>query len=259
MNPNYSIMTQARLKELAPLLTNQRGVFWQRSKIRLELPILPGVGRYTFDLKKESFGNGITTFPMKRDDVVVFNGIGVLLSLSHKVNGTEVEELYSFAPKNDDATPSVYPVGFKNGNIESLYNGFLEWTVGSVVAWDNYAMESFKKVFRQQGAFVLSSEDEPVQEGIQPEHDIYDMLQPVLAKYFVSGMQDHQMTVNFPAAGLDFDLNDETYTAKLVLYIDCFKAKNGTKLLNVVVNGERVSFENSDNPLVVSSWSASNA
>ncbi len=259
MNQNYSIMTQARLKELSPLLANQRGIFWQRSKIRLELPILKGVGRYTFDLKKESFGNGLTTFPLKRDDVIVPNGIGVLISISHKVNGTEVEELYSFAPKNDGTNPSVFPVGFMSGQIESLYNGFLEWTVGSVVAWDNYAMESFKKVFRQQGAFVLNSDDADVQEGIQPEHDIYDMLQPVLAKYFVSGMQDHQMTVNFPAAGLEFPLNDENYTAKLVLYIDCFKAKNGTKLLNVVVNGEKVSFDNADNPLVVSSWSASNA
>lgn len=259
MNQNYEIMTKARLKELAPLLANVRGVFWQRSKIRIELPILPGVGRYTFDLKKESFGNGITTFPLKRDDVIVPNGIGVLLSLSHKVNGTEVEELFSFAPKNDGKNPSVFPVGFTSNNIESLYNGFFEWTVGSLVAWDNYAMESFKKVFRQQGAFVLNSDDAAVQEGIQPEHDIYDLLQPILAKYFVSGMQDHQMTVNFPAAGLEFPLNDETYTAKLVLYIDCFKAKNGTKLLNVVVDGRKVSFEDSDNPLVVSSWTASNA
>lgn len=251
MNPNYSIMTQARLKELMPLVAGKRGIFLQRTKLRLEQDILPGVGRYTFDIKKESFGNGLTTFPLKRDDVVVPNGIGVLISISHVVNGTEVEELYSFAPKNDGETPSVFPIGFKTDAIENLYNGFLEWTVGSLVAWDGYAMENFKKVPRQQGAFVLNSSDEAQHEGIQIEHHIEDMLQPVLAKYFVAGTQDHQMTVNFPAAGLEFPLNDETYKAKLVLYIDCFKIKNGTKLIDVQIDDQ--------NPLAVAAWAASNA
>lgn len=251
MNPNYSIMTQARLKELMPLVAGKRGIFLQRTKIRLEQPILPGVGRYSFDLKKEAFGNGLTTFPLKRDDIIIPNGIGVLIALSHTVNGTEVEELYSFAPKNDGTNPSVFPVGFTSDSIEALYNGFFEWTVGSLVAWENYAMENFKKVPRQQGAYVLKSDDSASQEGIQVEHHIEDMLQPVLAKYFVAGTQDHTMTVNFPAAGLSFPLNAEGYTAKLVLYLDCFKIKNGTKLVNVDIDN--------DNPLVAAAWSASNA
>ena len=250
-NLNYNIMTQARLKELMPLVAGHKGIFLQRTKLRLEQPILPGVGRYSFDLKKESFGNGLTTFPLKRDDVVILNGIGVLISLSHEVNGTEVEQLYSFAPKNDGVNPSVFPIGFTNDSIENLYNGFLEWTVGSIVAWDTYAMENFKKVPEQEGAFVLDSNDDPVQEGIQVEHHIEDMLQPVLAKYFVAGTQDHSMTVNFPAAGLTFPLNDTNYTAKLVLYIDCFKIKNGTKVIDVRIDDE--------NPLAVAAWSASNA
>lgn len=251
MSKNYSIMTQARLKELMPLVAGRSGIFVQRTKLRMELPIEPGVGQYIFDLKKESFANGLTTFALKRDDVVIPNGIGVFISLSHKVNGTEVEQLYSFAPKNDGTNPSVFPVGFKTDAIENLYNGFLQWTVGSTVAWENYAMENFKKVFRQQGAFVFSSDGASVQEGIQPEHNIEDMLQPVLAKYYVAGTQDHQMTVNFPAAGLTFPLNNEEYTAKLVLYFDCFKIKNGTKLIDVKIDDS--------NPLAVASWSAANA
>lgn len=253
MSKNYSLMTQARLKELMPLVAGKRGIFVQRTKLRMELPILEGVGQYIFDIKKESFANGLTTFALKRDDIVIPNGIGIFIAISHKhpQTNTDIEELYSFAPKNDGVKPSVFPVGFTTDAIENLYNGFLQWTVGSTVAWENYAMENFKKVFRQQGAFVLSSEDAAVQEGIQPEHNIEDMLQPILAKYFVAGTQDHQMTVNFPAAGLQFPLNKEGYTAKLVLYWDCFKIKNGTKLINVGIDDS--------NPLAVAAWSAANA
>lgn len=252
---NFDQITQARLKELMALVANKKGVFVQRTKLRMELPIEPGVGQYIFDLKKESLGNGLTSFVLKRDDIIVPNAIGFLISISHKVNGTEVSQLYSFAPKNDGAHPSVFPVGFQTDAIENLYNGFVQWTVGSIVAWENYPMEAFKKVFRQQGAFVLDSQDAAVSEGIQPEHDIERMLQPVLAKYLVAGTQDHTMTVNFPAAGLTFPLCDKDgvttdYTAKLVLYMDAFKIKNGTKIVNVAIDDS--------NPLAQAAWSANN-
>lgn len=255
MIQDFNAMTQARLRELMSLVAGKRGVFVQRTKLRMELPIEPGVGQYIFDLKKESLGNGLTTFALKRDDIVVPNAIGFLIAISHKVKGTEVEELYSFAPKNDGTNPSVFPVGFQTDQIENLYNGFLNWTVGSTVAWENYPMESFKKVFRQQGAFVLDSADAAVAEGIQPEHEIERMLQPVLAKYFIAGTQDHQMTVNFPAAGLTFPLCDKDgvttdYTAKLVLYMDAFKIKNGTKIVNVNID--------ESNPLAQAAWSINN-
>lgn len=256
MIQDFNAMTQARLKELMSLVANKRGVFVQRTKLRMELPIQAGIGQYIFDLKKESLGNGLTTFALKRDDIVVPNAIGFLIAISHKVNGTEVEELYSFAPKNDGTNPSVFPVGFQTDAIENLYNGFLNWTVGSTVAWENYPMEAFKKVFRQQGAYVLNSSDVAVHEGIQPEHDIEKMLQPVLAKYYIAGTQDHQMTVNFPAAGLTFPLCDKNgvttdYTAKLVLYMDAFKIKNGTKIVNVNID--------ESNPLAQASWAIANA
>ena len=248
---DYNSIIRARLKELQQLIVNKKGVFWQRSKIRMELPIESGVGQYIFDLKKESLANGLTHFVLKRDDIIVPNGIGVFIALSHKVNGTEVEQLFSFAPKNDGTHPSVFPVGFTTDAIENLYNGNMSWQVGSIMAWENYAMENFKKVFRQQGAFVLSSEDAAVQECIQPEFDITKMLQLVLAKYYVAGTQDHTITINFPAAGLEFPLNAEGYTAKLVLYYDVFKLKNGTKLINVGIDDS--------NPLAVAAWSAANA
>lgn len=251
---NFDQITQTRLKELMALVANKAGVFVQRTKLRMELPIEDGIGQYIFDLKKESLGNGLTSFVLKRDDIIVPNALGFLIAISHKVNGTEVEELYSFAPKNDGSTPSVFPVGFQTDAIENLYNGFIQWTVGSTVAWENYPMEAFKKVFRQQGAYVLDSNDAAVQEGIQPEHQIEKMLQPILAKYYIAGTQDHQMAVNFPAAGLTFPLCDKDgvttdYKAKLVLYMDAFKIKNGTKILNVVTD---------ENPLAQAAWSAAN-
>lgn len=235
---NFDVMTQARFKELMSLVKGVQGVFVQRSKLRMELPIEDGIGQYIFDLKKESLGNGLTSFVLKRDDIVVPNAIGFLIAISHKVNGTEVEELYSFAPKNDGTNPSVFPVGFKTDSIENLYNGHAQWTVNSTLAWDSYPMEAFKKVFRQEGAFVLDSNDAAVRECIQPEHQIEKMLTPILAKYYIAGTQDHQITVNFPAAGLTFGLCDDNgdttdYKAKLVFYADVFKIKNGTKILDV--------------------------
>ena len=255
----YNSIIRARLKELQALVANKQGVFWQRSKIRMALPILPGIGQYIFDLKKESLANGITDFVLKRDDIVVPNGIGVFINIYHMVGNTKVGQLYSFAPKNDGVNPSVFPVGFKTDNIENLYSGNMSWQVGSVMAWENYAMESFKKVFRQEGAFVLDSNDKAVQECIQPEFDIENMMQLVLAKYYVAGTQDHTVTINFPAAGLDFTLCDKDgdttdYKAELVLYYDVCKLKNGTKLINLESLGA-----SDKNPLVVAAWSAANA
>lgn len=256
---DYNSIIRARLKELQALISNKQGVFWQRSKIRMALPILPGIGQYIFDLKKESMANGMTDFVLKRDDIVVPNAIGVFINIYKMVGNTKVGQLYSFAPKNDGVNPSVFPVGFKSDSIENLYNGHLSWTVGSTVAWDSYAMENFKKVFRQEGAFVLDSNDDAVQECIQPEFDIEKMMQIVLAKYYVAGTQDHEVTIDFPAAGLDFTLCDKNgdttdYKAELVLYYDVFKLKNGTKLINLESLGA-----SDKNPLAVAAWSAANA
>lgn len=256
---DYNSIIRARLKELQALVSNKQGVFWQRSKIRMALPILPGIGQYIFDLKKESLANGMTDFVLKRDDIIVPNGIGVFINIYHMVGNTKVGQLYSFAPKNDGVNPSVFPVGFKTDSIENLYSGNMSWQVGSTMAWENYAMESFKKVFRQQGAYVLNSNNDAVQECIQPEFDIKNMLEIVLAKYYVAGTQDHTITINFPAAGLDFTLCDKNgdttdYKAELVLYYDVFKLKNGTKLIDLVSLGA-----SDKNPLAVAAWSAANA
>lgn len=227
----YSQVIKGRLNELIDQCAGINGLFPQRSKIRLEKVIENGKGQYRFSLKQEEVDN-ITTFGLKRDDVFVPSAIGFLIELSHVVNGTTVRELYSFAPKNDGTHPSVYPAGFQNDSIENLYNGNVQWTVGSTVAWEAYAMENFKKVFRQQGAFVLDSNDDAVQECIQPEHEIGKMLETLYTKYLIAGTQDHVMTVNFDAAGLTFPVTSG-YTAKLVLYMDGFLMKNGTKLLGI--------------------------
>jgi hypothetical protein len=91
-----------------------------------------------------------------------------------------------------------------------------------------YPMENFKKVPETQGAFVLNSADEAVQEGIQVEGDIYDKLALVYPKYTVAGTRDHKITVNFDAANNTFPCT-EGYRANLVLYIDGFLVKGGAE------------------------------
>lgn len=227
---------KARFNEIYQKVAGYKDLFPQKTKLRLELPIENGQGRYVFDLK-EHVVNHVSTFGLNRNDVLVPNAVGILISIGHTVNGTYVEKLYSYAPKNDGVNPSVDPVGFTSNDIDNLYNGNVQWLVGTTQAWEAYPMEDFLKIPRQQGAFVLNNQDAAVQEGIRPEFHIEDCLTLLMPKYYIAGTQDHKITVNFDAAGLTFNLNDNNYTAKLVLYMDAFLIKNGTQLFNSSADG----------------------
>ena len=48
-----------------------------------------------------------------------------------------------------------------------------------------------------------------------------------MPRYTIAGTRDHKISVNFPAAGLSFPLNDSAYEANLVLYMDGFLVKGG--------------------------------
>lgn len=218
-----------------------QGLFPQESKIRIELPLENGKGQYIFDLK-EATVNNVTTQRLNRNDVFVPNSLGVMLAIRHIVNGTPVETLYPYAPFNDGTNPSVHAVGFQNDNIKNLYQGFLQWLVDSTVMLESYPMEKFLKIPRQQGAFVLDSNDAAVQEGIQSEFELDKSLELLMPKYYIAGTRDHKITLNFPAAGLTFPLADANgvttdYTAHIVLYMDGFLIKNGCQTFDGSGNG----------------------
>jgi hypothetical protein len=197
----------------------------QESKLRISLPILDGKSQYIFDIKNAVTDNVVEQH-LDRNDVFVMNQIGVLIGLKNKTTG--VTKLYSYAPKNDGVNPSIHEVGFTDDQIESLYNGILSWNVDNKVMLAAYPMEKFKKVPRQQGAFVLDSNDAAVQEGIQGEWTIDNALELFMPRYTIAGTRDHKIAINFPAAGLQFALNDPThYEASLVLYLDGFLVKGG--------------------------------
>lgn len=236
---------KARYDQIYDRVANYKDMFPQHSKLRIELPLQNGVGRYEYDLK-EAIVNNLTTFCLSRNDVVIPNGAAVLLGIAHKQAGkADVERIFSFPQICDGTRASVSEVGFKNKDIFNLYNGYVQWLVGSTVAWENQPMEDFLKIPRQQGAAVLDSSDAPVIEAIEPEFDIEKMIQLIMAKYFVCGTEDHKLTVNFPATGLDFGLaaadgtpiTDGSYEARLILYFDVILVKNGTKLFNTTGDG----------------------
>lgn len=199
-------------------------IYPESSKLRLSLPIKNGKGQYIFDIKN-AVVDGVVEQHLDRNDVFIPNKWGVLIGLKHKTTG--VEQLYSWAPKNNGADPSVAPVGFVDDQIETLYSGFLAWNVDNQVMLSAYPMEKFKKVFRQQGAFVLDSGDTAVAEGIQPEWSIDKALELIIPRYTIAGTRDHKISVNFPASLLTFALNDSDYEANLVLYMDGFLVKGG--------------------------------
>ena len=199
-------------------------IYPEESKIRVSLPIQDGKGQYIFDIKN-AVVDGLVEQHLDRNDVFVPNMWGVFIELVEKATG--VRKLYSYAPHNDGVDPSVCPVGFTSKDIESLYSGFLAWNVDNTVMLSAYPMEKFLKIPRQQGAFVLDSNDAAVQEGIQPEWRLDKALELIMPRYTIAGTRDHKISVNFPAAGLTFPLNDANYTANLVLYMDGFLVKGG--------------------------------
>lgn len=195
-----------------------------QSKLRLALPIKDGKGQYIFNLKEG--GDGVSTFALDRNDVFIPTMFGVLIELVKIATGEKT--LYSFVPQNDGVNPSVFGAGFVDGQMNKLYSGHLQWLLDNQVMMPAFPMEKFHYVPETQGAFVLNSDDEAVQEGIQLERDLDEMLTLLYPKYVIAGTRDHKISVNFDAAGNTFDVT-EGYTANLVLYMDGFLVKGGSE------------------------------
>lgn len=223
MGMEHVAITKDRLNKVMNQLAGT-GLWPSKSKIRLQLPIKDGKGQYIFNLKEG--GDGVTTFALDRNDVFIPNFWGVFLQLTHTATG--VRTLYSFAPVNDGTNPSVFSAGFLQNQIEKLYAGNMQWLVDNSVMLPAYPMEDFHYVPETQGAFVLNSSDEPVQEGIQLERDIEKMMALILPKYTIAGTRDHKITVIFDAANNTFPVTDG-YTAELVLYMDGMLVKGGAE------------------------------
>lgn len=231
MNQYYDIQ-KARIDSVQKLIVAKYGanseVHAEPGKIRLELPILNGKGQYVFDPKNMPVDN-VTTFGLNRNDVFVPSAIQFFIAIRNKE--TRVEELYTFAPINDGTTPSAFPVGFATKEINALYQGNVQWMIGSEALWSAYPMENFHKVPETQPCFLLNSSDAVVRQGMLERHMDQD-LELLLQRIIMAGTRDHKITVNFDASELSFGLASDTetatdYEARLVLYMDGTLVKSG--------------------------------
>ena len=195
----------------------------EESKIRLEQPITDGKGQYIFNIKQQDV-DGVVEHSLDRNDVFVPNRLGVFVAI--KNNATGVERLYSYIPVADGVNPSVHAAGFTTEAANTIFSGYAQWLLDNTVMLSSYPMEKFHKIPRQQGAFVLDSNDAPVSEGIQSEWCLDKAMELLIPRYTIAGTRDHKITVNFPAAGLQFPVTSG-YTAKLVLMMDGFLVKGG--------------------------------
>ena len=200
----------------------------EEAKLRYSLPIENGKGQYIFKLCRNSAANNLTTFALTENDVFIPSAIGVMIAIT---GSDGVQHLYPYAPKKPQGADSVYAAGFESDTIEALYNGHLTWKSGTNIILNQYPMEKFKKVPRQQGAFVLDSNDQAVSECIQPEWSIDKCLELLMARYTVAGNMDHFVHVNFDAATKTFPVTSG-YTAELVLFLDGFLVKGGAQTIN---------------------------
>ena len=201
----------------------------EEAKLRMQVPLENGKGQYTFNLTKEALADNLKNFVLQDNDVFVPNAIGVLIGITETATG--IQKLYPYAPKAPNGVSSVYAAGFESDAPEAIYNGHLSWKMGTQILLNQYPLEKFKKVPRQQGAFILDSQDQAVQEQIQPEWSIDKCLELLMPKYTIAGNRDHFVTVNFDAAGLTFPVTSG-YTAQIVLFLDGFLVKGGATTID---------------------------
>lgn len=194
------------------------------SKIRIETPILDGVGQYEIDIKKQITGNK-REVSLDRNDVFIPNFIGLFVALQSETSPAK-EILMSYPAINDGTNPSIHEAGFKSKDIFALYNGKLVWTVDNGVLMSAYPTERFLKVPETQGAFLLNGEGTAVDEHILSEWDVLKASDIMLPKLTIAGTRDHRVTVNFDAAGLTFPTTTG-YKPVLVFYMDGFLVKGG--------------------------------
>lgn len=193
------------------------------SKIRIETPLLDGVGQYTIDIKKQITGNK-REVSLDRNDVFVPNTLGIFLALQSETKPS-TEILMPFPAIADGTNPSVHEIGFKTRDIFALYNGKLVWNVDNGVLMGSYPTERFLKVPEKQGATVVVG-SEVKQEQVLPQWDIDACSDLLLPKLTIAGTRDHQITINFDASGLSFDCT-EGYKPVLVFYMGGFLVKGG--------------------------------
>lgn len=218
-----NLIKKERFDKVFNLLDRFPELHPEESYLRMSLPIQGGVSTYQFNPKGE------VKYPadraLDRNDVFVINQIGLMVTLRSDAN-PQVEHHFTHIPVNDGTNPSVFPIGFTTDALEALYNGSLQWLQDSNVMMSAYPLAKFRKIRETQGAFVLNSTDQAVQEGIQEQWDLDSACELQIPRITVAGTRDTKINVNFDASGLTFPCTSG-YTPYLTLLIDGFLIKGG--------------------------------
>lgn len=233
----YSDIRKKRFDQVWDMIVSKgliSQIYPEEAKLRYSLPLENGKGQYIFPLCRNGKADNMQTFAITENDVFVPSGISVMIGLT---GADGVQHLYPYAPKAPVGAASVNAYGFESDTIENLYNGHLTWKQGTNIVLNQFPMERFKKVPRQQGAFVLDSNDQAVSEQIQPEWSVEKFLEILMARYAIAGNRDNFVTINFDAATKTFPVTTG-YTAELVIYMDGFLVKGGAQTYEV--NGRQV-------------------
>lgn len=202
-------------------------LFAEVSKLRVERSLLNGVGRYSFDIKKEDVLNAYEK-TLNRNDVFIPTRIALYIAIQNDAKPAK-EKLFSYIPVA--GANSIHEVGFTTDDANAIYNGTLEWQIQNGVLMSSYPTERFKKIPQTQGLFLLKADDSAVVEGIQSEWSVDATSEVLIPQIIVAGTQDHRITVNFNGEGLNFSCT-EGHTAKLVFYMDGFLIKGGCQYID---------------------------
>ena len=218
-----NLIVKERFDKIFNLIASDDALHPEESKIRLELPVKSGQSQYIFNIKKEVTRTAEVS--LDRNDVFIPNAWSVMVGLRSNT-ADQLEHIFPFIPVNDGTNPSIFPVAFKNANLEVLYSGTLQWLVDNSVMLSSYPLEKFKKVPETQGSFLLDGEGAAVQLGRQVQWDLNDLTELIIPRMTIAGTRDHKITVNFDASNLTFECTDG-YTPYLVFIMTGFLVKGG--------------------------------
>lgn len=230
-----------RFKEINDFYAKE-GLFAQPSKLRVEVPLQDGVGRYAFNIKKDQPSNA-REVTLNRNDLFIPNFIGLFLAVQNTTS-PGAAPLRTYPPiAPGGSTPSGFEAGFLNANIEALYNGRLSWQIGQTVLFESFPTEAFRYVPQQQPGFLLQNDNTAVEIGDQAEFQFPNFMVPMAPKVTIAGTQDHRIEVNFDASGLTFDCT-ENYSGVLVLEMDGYLVKNGCEFFEGNPNQKAIGIWN---------------
>lgn len=226
------------------------GIVPETAVLRIEQPLLPGTGKYRFDIRKDQSILGAAERSLSRSDLFVVTHIHVGLVLEEVAKPGQAPVLTY--PMLGAAVMPAGLKGFATRDVEGLYNGGLSIKANQLEVVSDFPLINFRYVPKTQPQlrpYVASAADTNAAAGTAktitntvayasvgqlPSFDLTDVALPLAEEIVFAGNLDNKIEINFPCANAsnfkEFDDNANStalFTPKAVLQVFGYKIPNG--------------------------------